>query len=156
MRRVILCEDFESVANPQCHGKGLIPYCVENTKLRLERRVSLWQNVLPVTEAFRKLYIEYASAQYPPGPWITEDKLQACDVTRSVGSWIAEAILLPTPGMLEGSYTLILDGSPNLEKSAAVFAIVQQDAAWQAALDISYARGSLPEPLHLERRIRLG
>ncbi|CAI0651933.1 unnamed protein product [Colletotrichum noveboracense] len=38
LRRVILNEDREAVADPQCHGLRLIPFCKENPLLRVERR----------------------------------------------------------------------------------------------------------------------
>ncbi|KAI4636776.1 hypothetical protein J4E93_010901 [Alternaria ventricosa] len=41
MRNLVLHEDHESVAWPECHGQGLIPFCQENSDLHIERRISL-------------------------------------------------------------------------------------------------------------------
>jgi len=46
LRQVDLIEDRESVAYPECHVRGLIPFCQENEKLRIHRRVDLLWNVL--------------------------------------------------------------------------------------------------------------
>ncbi|KAK2760589.1 hypothetical protein CKAH01_05275 [Colletotrichum kahawae] len=38
LRSIVLNEDRESVALPESHGQGLIPFCKENAALRIERR----------------------------------------------------------------------------------------------------------------------
>jgi hypothetical protein len=62
IRRVVILEDHKSVAYPECkpqtaelatnqtltplgHAEGLVPFCVENKKLRIERRVELCGSV---------------------------------------------------------------------------------------------------------------
>jgi hypothetical protein len=152
VRNVILREDFESVAIPECHGVGLIPFCTENPNLRVERFVSLWQNAFPVR---RYEYVEReASSRHVQNPWwLHNDKLRSSDITQSVGAWIVEADLLPSLGMPKDSYTLVLDGDPTPAKSSEAFEIVKRDAAWQAALDIGCARGSFPTPTWFERRL---
>jgi hypothetical protein len=154
LRNVVLREDFESVASPECHGRGLIPICTENPHLRVERIVSLWHNVFPVLQwAYTH---ENRESRHVNDPWwLRNDKLLSQQITKSVGAWITEALLLPDLGMPKDSYTLVLDGSPTPEKSTAVFDIVQRDVAWQT-LDICYARGSVRKPSWYERRYQLG
>lgn len=41
LRRVLIDKDHEAVASPECHALGLIPYCLENPHLRIERRLSI-------------------------------------------------------------------------------------------------------------------
>jgi hypothetical protein len=43
IRRIVLSEDREAVGFPESHGKWLVPFCLENTRLRIERRVNLWR-----------------------------------------------------------------------------------------------------------------
>jgi hypothetical protein len=45
VRRVVLDEDCDSVAFPEGHGKGLVPFCVENLRLGIECRVNLWRKL---------------------------------------------------------------------------------------------------------------
>ncbi|MCJ1330406.1 hypothetical protein MMC10_007089 [Thelotrema lepadinum] len=47
IRSILLDEDHESVAYPETHGLGLISFCLENSRLHVERRLSLWRNVFP-------------------------------------------------------------------------------------------------------------
>ena len=44
--RVCLHEIHMVAAFPECHAKALIPSCIRNPKLRIERHVDLWQNLL--------------------------------------------------------------------------------------------------------------
>ncbi|KAL5113549.1 hypothetical protein ACEQ8H_008558 [Pleosporales sp. CAS-2024a] len=74
---------------------------------------------------------------------LRDDKVAARKITEAVGSWIAEAVLLPSLGMPDGSFTLIFDGDPTPSNSTAVFNIIQRDAAWQEALTMSYDRHSI-------------
>ncbi|KAG7043978.1 zinc knuckle, partial [Colletotrichum scovillei] len=46
VRRIVIEEDREAMAAPECHGRGLIPFCQENPLLCVERRVNLWRNLL--------------------------------------------------------------------------------------------------------------
>jgi len=48
IRELRLLEDRESVADSACHARGLIPYCRENLKLRVECSVRLWETIFPV------------------------------------------------------------------------------------------------------------
>jgi hypothetical protein len=157
LRNVVLLEDFQSVANPECHGRGLIPFCIENPCLHIERSVSLWQNAFPsdrMVIAFRNQ--EIFREIEPPLGWARQNKLSSRLVTMRVGLWIVEAHLLPSLGMPKDRYTLVLDGSPTPEKSTEVFKIIHRDMAWQRALDLCYARGTLPKPSWLDRRAMPG
>ncbi|KAH6475605.1 hypothetical protein HBI59_000530 [Parastagonospora nodorum] len=156
IRTIVLREDYESVAFPEEHARGLIPFCVENAKLRVERYVSLWQNALPVARQLDYTGVDLGwlrwvtdrsdSDMHLSDPeWLRNDKLAARDITKSIGTWIVEAHRLPSLGMPEGSYTLVFDGGPMPEKSTAAFAVVQRDAVWQAAFTTRFPRGSTPE-----------
>jgi hypothetical protein len=150
------------VVQPVCHGRGFIPFCLEKPALRVERFVSLWQNAFPVL--YSTLYLNAPALDIatpddmdiaaPDG--LKNNKLSARDITRSVGEWFVEALLLPSLGMPKESFTLILDGNPTPEATTAAFCIVQRDVAWQVALDIVYQRGLLPQLSWLERRLETG
>ena len=51
VRKVILHEDRLSMCRSECHGLGLIPFCIRNPEMHVERRVSLWRNIL-VTDLY--------------------------------------------------------------------------------------------------------
>lgn len=158
LRKMVLLEDHEAVAYPDCHGRGFIFYCLENSKLRIQRTVSLWSNAFPIEAQNRYHYTWNIRTDRIPSPpeYLSADRLFASSVSISVGKWIAETLLLRSLGMPKDAYTLVLDGSPLSARSAEVFQVVRRDAAWQTTLDLCYARSILPEPSWYERRLRLG
>ncbi|KAI4694484.1 hypothetical protein J4E81_006702 [Alternaria sp. BMP 2799] len=134
LRTIVLLEDRVAVAWPESHARGLIPFCLENNSLRIERRVSLWRAIFPAGSISPRVV-----AAAPPITIRRDriDRLRFDEVTRlSVASWIMEAMALPGYGMPEGAFTLTLDGEPTLRKSYEVFdMVVQRDAAWQIAFE---------------------
>ena len=80
-------------------------------------------------------------------------------MTKALARWIIEADALETSGIPSGAFTLVLDGDEYPELVQHVFqSIVQKDAAWQIALDMSYDvdGNGLPRPLWFDRRHRCG
>jgi hypothetical protein len=146
IREIILLEDRESVATPECHIKGLIPFCRANSTLRIHRIASLWTNILPVRKP-----VLYARDKQAQG-----DQLYARDITNSVARWMIEAASVCSPTEPDDPCTLTFDGDPIPEESSKAFGVVLRDAAWQIALDECYSRGSLPLPSWFERRDRVG
>jgi hypothetical protein len=126
IRNIRLNEDRASVAWPQCHAQGLIPFCQANPLLRVERRLSLWSN------GFR----EDAEGLFFWGV-AHHNKLKSKFVSRRyLAPWIMEALALPTLGMPPQSFALVLDGKPKDEKASHLFdSVVQRDATWQRAFE---------------------
>ncbi|KAF6832951.1 hypothetical protein CPLU01_05900 [Colletotrichum plurivorum] len=132
LRSIILDEDYEAVAIPMGHGLGLIPFCIENPLLRVERRAALWRNVLqPCLNSFEPtphLRVQFAPTQ--GHPW----RLASAHITRNVSGWIAEALALEAAGMPPASFCLVLDAGPVPQLAADIFQrVVQRDAVWQSA-----------------------
>ncbi|KAF1847202.1 uncharacterized protein K460DRAFT_363309 [Cucurbitaria berberidis CBS 394.84] len=155
IRKIVLLEDRQSVAKPACHGRGFIPFCRENRNLRVERFVSLWKNAFPISQLRTPLYM-IATPLFLESGTLDDDRLPANRTTKAVGTWVAEALALPSLGMPENSFTLVLDGNPTPEHTSEVFRVVQRDVAWQLALDTCYTRGLLPTPSWLDRRLGVG
>ncbi|RYP40951.1 hypothetical protein DL768_010560 [Monosporascus sp. mg162] len=142
IRKILLCEDYEAVAYPECHAKGLIPFCRENPELRIERRVSLWRNIFQKSHWWDGCDWE----RRVDFPCDREGRLAADEVTRPVADWMVEASVLGRAGMPQdpGTFTLILDGDPTPERSSEVFCLaVQRDAAWQDAVEQCLVRDPL-------------
>ena len=151
MRNLVLNEDHAAVAWPECHVQGLIPFCQENSNLRIERRVSLWKAVLPAAAASLYAIMTTAPAAQRRSRY---DCVAPQILSRGrfgysgVADWIMEALELESLGMPSGSFTLVLDGEPTTEQSTQVFNILQHNAAWQTAYDISIHDSTVwPVPL---------
>ena len=139
IRNVVLHEDQHSVAHPECHVLGLIPFCLQNPRLNIERRVNMWRNILvgrmgEGVHAFA-LNIEDLSArdEGDTSSWRTYNKFGVGVIGRKCCQWITEASALSSSGMPSGSFSLVLDGDPAPDQSSALFEVVKDDAAWQVA-----------------------
>jgi hypothetical protein len=45
LRHIIVHEDRKSVAFPECHAQGLVPYLENLDRLRIERRADMWKTM---------------------------------------------------------------------------------------------------------------
>ncbi|KAK1991238.1 hypothetical protein LX36DRAFT_663483 [Colletotrichum falcatum] len=136
---IILNEDRAAVAFAECHGLGLVPYCRENPRLRVERRVNMWRTVFQTTTGNDKSEICYV-----------DETFLARDISISMAVWIVEALELNSAGMPPGSFALTFDG--DWACSEMFQTVVQRDAAWQAAIDLCLDRKFLPPLPYHERR----
>jgi hypothetical protein len=57
---------------------------------------------------------------------------------------MVEALALPVLGMPSDAFKMTFTHESIPEKTSEVFNILQRDAAWQTALDLSYTRQILP------------
>ncbi|CAJ2507684.1 Uu.00g088700.m01.CDS01 [Anthostomella pinea] len=141
MRHVLILEDRESVAFPESHAQGLIPFCQGNRLLRVERRFDLWRNIFQSgarSNGWNQMHRLNASEKRGNG-------LGSMEVVTPVARFIVEAFALtgPTLGMPIGSFTAFFDGGPAsaAELCATIFdTTVRREAAWQIAIRESYAR----------------
>jgi hypothetical protein len=137
IRTIHLLEDRVSVALPACHAKGLIPFCLENPELRIERRVSLWRNLFLGSRWAAYLSHDLAAWLQPDNDF-RDNELWEDYATMPVAEWMVEASLPMVPNAI----SLVLDGDPTPEQTAEVFQnTVQRDAAWQRALDKAFVPG---------------
>ena len=132
IRSIMLDEDRESVAYPECHGLGLIPFFSENPRLHITRHLSLWRNVLPAAS----LPLHKAAQATTRGSIDLRNQLENLlpdDVCKAFGTWMMEYLLLFAKGVPAHSLSLVFDGSPIPERSSEVFETVKRSVAWQTA-----------------------
>jgi len=93
IRRVVLWEGLPSVAFPESHARGLIPFCKDCPLLRIEHRVSLWTNAFLRGREWRSDWkYWYERGNTPHG-------LPADGITIAVAQWMAEALVVSRAGM---------------------------------------------------------
>jgi len=151
IRSIHLLESHETVAHPECHGRGFIKICQQYPNIRIQRFASLWKAVFDVELESRLNYSSF-NEDGVDASLFERDRLAASDITYAVGTWVTEALILPSLGMPHGYFTLILDGNPTPDYMTEIFEVVQRDVAFQAALDVAYTTGSLPAPTWVARR----
>jgi hypothetical protein len=132
LRKIILNENHTAVGNPECHAQGLIPFCQENPKLMVERRVDLWHNILV--------------QGLPNGRQGLTDRsaIDTYAITASVSSWIVEALALESLGMPTGSFRFVLNGDPAPHGATLIMQVLHRDAAWQRAIEECFKRKIFP------------
>lgn len=119
LRTIVLNEDFKAVSRPELHARGLIPFCIQNPHLRIERRIGLFTNLLP--QGF------YCSHGSNTGfPWLLTGMC-----FRVMIPWIEEALALSSLGMPIHSFTLVIDGST--EEASKIWNLLKYAAATQEA-----------------------
>jgi len=126
LRSIVINENRASVAHPESHAQGLIPYCRENPKLRVDHRASIW----------RTLLVHYSMLHnfYSPRYTHLRSNLMAWSATSWVITWIGEALLLKATSMPKSSYTLNLEGSSDLTQQIwdhLKRAAAAQEASWE-------------------------
>ncbi|KAL8840901.1 MAG: hypothetical protein Q9170_001165 [Blastenia crenularia] len=138
VKNVVLHEDRRSVAEPECHVLGFIPFCLQNPQLHVERRVNMWRVLLLGCWSDRRIHQHAERLVELSGfdnaeRWNRYDKLLSPNFSKSCCSWITEASALFANGMPARSFSLVLDGDPAPDQSSEMFEILKEDAAWQVA-----------------------
>ena len=140
IRNIVLSENRECIAFPECHALGLIPFCSENPRLHIERRVNLWRAVLP-GGSYTSLF-DFAQP-YDNLHYYASVHIDSHDITDSFAIWMTEVLALFNAGMPVQSFSFVFDGDPDPIQSSQIFAIVKKRAGWQVALDQWYLQDSL-------------
>ena len=152
LRKVLIHEDKEAVAYPECHALGLIPYCLENPHLRIERRLNIWRNVLPKASVVPLHWAVY------PDDHVSDVATSRIDgyfarICDGFGVWIAEALILGDAGMPTDSFALVFDGDPAPDQSSKVFEIIKVATAWQIACNKVHPYWRSPHSSRIDRAI---
>ncbi|KAH7141953.1 hypothetical protein EDB81DRAFT_797712 [Dactylonectria macrodidyma] len=151
IRNITLNEDRVAVANPEFHARGLIPFCKENSKLRVERRVNLWRNILLKSNrpSIKDIWRLAEGGPYPPWdfPCSAESDIGSYTVDSELLPWLADALEIMDEGMPAGSFSFVLDGEPDLDLSSDLFdRVIHRQVAWKKSLTECVARGLFPHP----------
>ncbi|KAF5966176.1 hypothetical protein FBULB1_11794 [Fusarium bulbicola] len=140
LRGITLIEDEYAVCSPSTHAMGLIQFCKDNPKLRIQRRLRLCRRS---PAAFHPWWdkIGYRTLATPRSERRNtgdgEDIVPEVAVD-GIATWLEEAITLPDAGMPRNSYTLCFDGEPDKSFFSDIFQniLLRQDALIQASQEL--------------------
>lgn len=125
-----LHETFKAIGQPECHARGFIPFCLDNPKLHIIRRIILLDTFLP-------------SGGMPAE--VRETWILTCECLEVMVPWIEEAVSLPAHGMPKDAFELVIDGTAR--ESSEAWEIIKDAAAMQEArLRQCRVSGTKPEP----------
>ncbi|KAI4672806.1 uncharacterized protein J4E78_001309 [Alternaria triticimaculans] len=111
LRQITILEDERSDPESSSHARGLLPFCISNTQLKIERRVDMWRTSL----------IRTSRAIHCGGNELT---------MKEIGMWVSETKALFVLGMPPGSYNLVLHGPSPLASQQICDATVRV-AIWE-------------------------
>ncbi|RSL97650.1 hypothetical protein CDV31_012928 [Fusarium ambrosium] len=138
LRKVVVHEDHVSVAHPQRHAQGLIPFCRENPRLRIERRVDVLNAIIQQTELSQLSSLPTSSRDDPN----TRYHIRYSCITGAVADWLLEGLATVDAGMPADAFTLVLDSGRATDLCSDIFQLaVQHGIAWQTALERCHAIG---------------
>ncbi|KAH6962389.1 hypothetical protein BKA56DRAFT_597639 [Ilyonectria sp. MPI-CAGE-AT-0026] len=150
IRNVTLHEDFAAAGEPPFHAQGLAPFFRENSRLRVERRVSAMRCI---SEPGRLGYDTPGEVawwlQEPRHPkhanYLTfRNSMPSSHFPICLAQWLLSALAVPEAGIPAESFTFVLEGGPYLDFCTDLFQqTVHRDVAWQKAYQASLQRGLL-------------
>ncbi|RBR13362.1 uncharacterized protein FIESC28_08226 [Fusarium coffeatum] len=156
IRHLIINEDRLSGPRPECHPLGLIPFCRENPKLYIDHRVNLWRSFIMRTCGHSPSPGQVAhSAETVVDEEDEEFHMGSHQVfTSSVIQGFVDWLVVHTTeildeGMSLASYTLTLDGDPDLNYSTEMFNTIMKPMIAGLTMNSDIvARGIFTAPDH--------
>jgi hypothetical protein len=122
---IVLQEEARSISNPEAHAEGLIPFCVENTRLRVRMQAGFSTNLAPSFWA-------RSGAVTSGSSFATRSIVH--DYTRIFIEWLIRLAALPSRGMPSASFVVDIDA--------------RSDGAahiWKSTIKAATIRANLPD-----------
>jgi len=124
VRSINLQEEARSISNPETHAEGLIPFCLENSKLHIHMQAGFYTNLVPSCWA-------KSEAVTRPPKCVTWCLLH--DHMRVVLEWLIRLAALPSQGMPSASFVVELEARS--DEAAYI---------WDSIINAATLRASLP------------
>ncbi|KAF5625576.1 hypothetical protein F52700_8941 [Fusarium sp. NRRL 52700] len=152
LQRLVLNEGTIAVGFPESHAMGLIPFCKENPKLHVEQRVDVWHNLVMSSEypsAYRANGLIFERGDPQPGEFHCLDSISGSEQDEAFSDWVVHGMEAVRAGMPVGSWSLVFDGSPDLNLATALFTtILQRTIVWQTFYTDYVSLGLFTDPSH--------
>ncbi|KAI6756138.1 hypothetical protein HG530_011874 [Fusarium avenaceum] len=136
IRNVVIREDRVAVGHPSSHALGLIPFCKENLRLKIDLQVGMLDNIFQRTYLAR--HYDASCVEAFASHDLGEQAFEAAigGIFCEVKEWLNEALCLIDAGMPAGSFTLTLDGENAIDLCSDIFQrVVLKELAMQQALE---------------------
>ncbi|SCV44625.1 uncharacterized protein FFB14_08283 [Fusarium fujikuroi] len=150
--KLVLNEDRNAISSPECHVLGLISFFRENSKLIVEHRLNLWRNILPtsVRQGCFEIALDNQGLDLQEWDNIPQThQARSCEIARAVTNIIMHISKALTKGLPSRSYSLTIEGDPDLNHSTEFFSTIMKPfIAWLTANTACVAQGILLPPEH--------
>ncbi|KAH8672226.1 hypothetical protein BGZ61DRAFT_555897 [Ilyonectria robusta] len=148
IRNVTLHEDFVAAGDPPSHAQGLAPFFIENSRLRVERRVSAMRCISEEDRLMCRPPYKLAWWLQEPGhpehaDYLTfRNSMPSPRFPRCLAQWLLKALDVPEAGIPAEAFTFVLEGGPYIDFCTNLFQqTVHRDIAWHKAYQASIQRG---------------
>ncbi|KAH7173920.1 uncharacterized protein B0J16DRAFT_365471 [Fusarium flagelliforme] len=127
IRHLIINESRLSRSFPERHPIGLIPFCRGNPKLYIDHRINLWRNFIMRTHGLEARQVAFCAEHVFPDEMLGEGEVTAPyqvsmrSVLNGFVGWMVNTMEILDEWMPLASYTLTLDGDPDLNHSTGMF-----------------------------------
>ncbi|KAF4474640.1 hypothetical protein FAGAP_12794 [Fusarium agapanthi] len=133
LKHLVLHEDFNSVNDPHTHARGLAPFVQENPSLQIFRRVSLLDCIIGILMRI----LQRGERIQPEPKWIRSS------LSRNIGYWIRDALVVKEVGFPTKCFTLRLEAGSHQDFCTDLLQrIVHRDVAWCRAYKLLEAHGT--------------
>ncbi|KAF4946746.1 hypothetical protein FGADI_10950 [Fusarium gaditjirri] len=134
--KIIMNEDRYSVGDPECHILGLIPFFQENPKLHIKHRVSLWRNIVPISDFLKAgdVAVEDQGDIRVGADLPGMHQIYSFRPSKVITNIIMHTSQALKEGLPSRSYSLTFDGDPDPSHSTEFFStIMKPHIAWLTA-----------------------
>ncbi|PNP73687.1 hypothetical protein FNYG_12877 [Fusarium nygamai] len=147
--KLILNEDRNAISSPECHVLGLIPFFRENPELKVEHQLNLWRNILPKS-AHPNIALEDQGLDLQGWDDIPQThQARSSGIAKGVTNIIMHISKALTEGLPSRSYSLTIEGDPDLNHSTGFFSTIMKPyIVWLTAHSDCVAQGLLLPPEH--------
>lgn len=159
MRKVVIVEDHPAFPRGMCHGVGLIPFCKENKALHIEHRWNLWttlclQMQIPTVPTIARRcetigltdeeWDEFGGGSLPRSQEVFKRLFGS-----AFAQWTVHTMNILKMGMPFESYSVVLEGDPDLNHSTHAFhTVMERQIAWLTLNTDCVAKGLFAPPDH--------
>ncbi|KAF5558334.1 hypothetical protein FPHYL_7422 [Fusarium phyllophilum] len=150
--KLILNEDRNAISSPGCHVLGLIPFFRENSNLVVEHRLNLWRNILPKSVDLECFHFALDDQGLDLQGWDDipqTHQARSYEIAKGVTNIIMHISKALTEGLPSRSYSLAIEGDPDLNHSTGFFSTIMKPyIVWLTANSDCVAQGLLLPPEH--------
>jgi hypothetical protein len=161
IQNLIINEDRMSGPREESHPIGLIPFCIENPTLHIDHRINIWRNVtLRMGWPLSGLSLQYIACkvetvlteeQIVVNELIQPHRVRQTFLQEVFFNWMVHVMELAGHGMPMDSYTLTLDGDPDLNYSTEMFTSFMKHEIAELSMNSDIvAQGMFASPEHLD------
>ena len=159
IQNLVIDEDRMSGPRAESHPIGLIPFCIENPTLHIDHRINMWRNFTfrlgwslgerSLESIALELEAVLSEEQIVVSEFMQAHQVRQRCLQEGFVDWMKHVMDLAGHGMPLDSYTLTLDGDPDLNHSTEMFTSLMKHEIAELTMNSDIvAQGTFASPEH--------